>query len=53
MQKDGLGSGGEKLRMPAALVDRFKRRFAADAEALDTAFFDGFPLSDALEGLDR
>lgn len=49
MQSVGLGADRSKLRMPAELSDRFKDRYAADAEALDKAFFDDFPMSDALE----
>ncbi|MCB4457218.1 hypothetical protein [Leisingera sp. McT4-56] len=49
MAANGLGTDGSKLRMPAELSDRFKERYAADAEALDTVFFDGFPMSEALE----
>ncbi len=48
MQANGLGQDSDRLRMPVALVDRFTNRFAADAEALDGAFFDGTPMSDAL-----
>jgi len=49
IQSTGLGQDGEKLRMPAALAARFTERYAADAEALDTAFFDKFLMSEALE----
>ncbi|WP_353351244.1 hypothetical protein [Aquicoccus sp. SU-CL01552] len=47
--QSGIGTDGAKLRMPASLATRFQERFAADAEALDVAFFEGFPFSDALE----
>ncbi len=46
---NGLGADAPKPRMPAGLIERFQARYAADAEALDTAFFDGFPMSDALQ----
>ncbi|MDE4099389.1 hypothetical protein [Phaeobacter gallaeciensis] len=49
MGANELGADGSKLRMPAELFERFRERYAADAEALDTAFFDGFPMSEALE----
>ena len=49
IQANGLGKESDKLRMPSSLVDRFTEKFAADAEALDAAFFDGSPMSDALE----
>lgn len=49
MGLDGLGNDGDKLRMPKTLIDRFTDRYEADAEALDVAFFDGFPISGALE----
>lgn len=49
MQAGGLGQDSAALAMPAALVDRFTKRYADDAEALDKGFFDGFPMSDSLE----
>jgi len=49
MQANGLGTDSDKPAMPAMLVERFTERYASDAEALDTAFFDGFPMSDALD----
>ncbi|MFT7593799.1 MAG: hypothetical protein ACI8R4_001115 [Paracoccaceae bacterium] len=48
MQASGLGKDSEKLRIPASLVDRFIERYAGDAAALDKAFFDGNPMTDAL-----
>ena len=45
---NGLGADAPKPRMPAALIGRFQERYAADAAALDRAFFDGTPMSDAL-----
>lgn len=51
IQANGLGRDSSKLRLPTSLVNRFKDRFAADAEALDKAFFDGSPMSDALENI--
>lgn len=51
VQETGLGRDSGKLAMPAAMVEPFRKRYARDAEALDTAFFDGFPMSDALETL--
>lgn len=51
IQSQGLGRDSERLRLPAALVERFTARYAADAEALDTGFFDGFPMSEALENI--
>lgn len=53
LHREGIGTDGAKLRLPAALAARFTARYAADAEALDDAFFDGFPMSDALEAAAR
>jgi hypothetical protein len=49
LKPSGLGIDSDKLRMPAALVDRFTQRYAPDAKALDVAFFDGTPMSDAMD----
>ncbi len=49
MAAQALGSGGDKLRMPEALFQRFRERYARDAAALDAAFFEGAPMSQALE----
>lgn len=53
MRDNALGQDGEKVRIPASRVDFIKERYAADAEALDTAFFDGFPMSDELEKIGK
>lgn len=53
MRNNPLGQGGAKLRIPASKVAFIKDRYAADAEALDTAFFDGFPMSDDLETIEQ
>jgi len=48
LKATGFGDEGEKLLMPAALAGDFKTRYAADARALDAAFFDGTPMTDDL-----
>lgn len=50
---NGLGASSPKPKMPASLVERFQERYAADAEALDTGFFDAFPMSEALQAASR
>ncbi|MBR9843112.1 MAG: hypothetical protein GYB25_08125 [Rhodobacteraceae bacterium] len=51
--KSTLGAQDDKLRLPADLARRIKDRYAKDAEALDTGFFNDFPMSNALEKADR
>lgn len=49
LRASGLGQTGEKIRIPEHLADRIATRYRADAEALDAAFFEGRPMSAALE----
>lgn len=49
IQASGLGANDEKPKLPAALAERFVAHCKADAEALDAAFFEGSPMSTALE----
>ncbi len=51
MQKNNLGQEDDKPRMPEPLMARFTERYAADAAALDAAFFDDTPMSDALSAI--
>lgn len=53
MRMGDLGQDGAKLRIPATMTDRIQERYAADAKALDAAFFDGTPMFEALEAMDR
>lgn len=53
IRANALGQDTGKLRLPAALADRMQDRYAADAAALDAAFFDGTPMSDALEAIHK
>lgn len=53
MRQETLGQETEKLALHAALVERIKARYAKDAATLDAAFFDGTPMSDALEQLHK
>jgi hypothetical protein len=48
-----LGADGAPLAIPAALKERIHTLYAEDAAALDAAFFDGTPMSDALEKMER
>lgn len=48
-----LGQDSDKMRLPKALAGRVKARYASDAAALDAAFFEGAPMSEALEGIDK
>lgn len=49
LRLNGLGQNSEAPRMPASLVDSFTSRYSTDAAALDAGFFDGTPMTDALE----
>ena len=53
LRANGIGNGGEKLRMPTGMLARFQERYAPDAEAMDQGFFEGFPFSDDLENAGR
>lgn len=50
LRDSALGRDSDKLRLPAPLAGRIRARYAADAAALDAAFFEGTPMSDALAG---
>lgn len=45
---EGPFRAGTKVRLHRALADQFVQDYAADAAALDTAFFTGTPMTDAL-----
>lgn len=49
MRDNALGQDGLKVRIPASKAAFIKERYAADAAALDRAFFDGAPMSEDLE----
>jgi hypothetical protein len=51
IQKENLGQDHDKPLMPESLVAPFTKRYAADAAALDAAFFDDTPMSDALDAI--
>ncbi len=48
LRHGNLGTEDAKLLIPTHLVDPIQTFYAADAEAMDAAFFDGTPMSDAL-----
>lgn len=49
LRASGLGGHGEKVRIPEQLAPVIAERYSADAAALDAAFFEDTPMSDALE----
>ncbi|NRB19375.1 MAG: hypothetical protein HRU33_17840 [Rhodobacteraceae bacterium] len=49
LQSNGLGKNSKTLRIPTVLADQFIERYAVDAAALDEIFFEGSPMSDAME----
>ena len=48
IERAGLGAESGRLLMPEHLAAAVIRRYSADAQALDEAFFSGSPMSDAL-----
>ena len=53
LRASSLGQDGGKLRLPSSRLEFIRERYTADAEALDTAFFEGFPMSEALEDIGK
>ncbi|TDE34249.1 hypothetical protein [Antarcticimicrobium sediminis] len=46
---DGTNPEGPRLRLPRHLLPALQQTYSEDAAALDATFFDGTPMSDALE----
>lgn len=44
---------GQRMKLPLSLLPELKKAYAEDAAALDAAFFDGTPMSDALQAAER
>jgi hypothetical protein len=49
IQLKGLGQDSDKLRLSALIASQISERYAADAAALDAGFFEGTPMTQALE----